>query len=235
MYLLAVCISLTGCRRNGDDIWEDTQSASRHMGRGFRTLGGKHGDSRQIVNRDDFYAEDVAVGGSMDGSGASGEFIPLSDVQNPNDLAMGESIAPQPRESPGDPGSSIPGIDAFRDPSTIPALAGIFKNIQFEYNSNLVKGPDNLEILRKVSDYMKSKPTTYVFVEGHADERGPEAYNYSLGSRRSNAVRNMLIEQGVSSDNIFTISYGKDRPLLHDHHEEAWAQNRRAEFKIYQR
>lgn len=238
MHLLMAFLALTSCRRNTDDVWEDTKSAGRHMGRGVRTLGGKHGDSRQVVSRDEFYAGDVSddstqyVGQSEQ---PSGDFIPLSDVQNQNDLAMGESIAPQPKENPGDPGSSIPGIESFRDPSTIPGLSGIFKSIQFEYNSNLVKGPENVETIRKVADYMKANPRTYVFVEGHCDERGPEAYNYALGSRRSNAVRNMLIEQGVNHDNLFTISYGKDRPLLHDHNEEAWSQNRRADFKIYQK
>lgn len=82
---------------------------------------------------------------------------------------------------------------------------------------------------------MRSHPNTYVFVEGHCDERGPEAYNLSLGAKRGNAVRNLLINEGVDPDHIFTISYGKERPLVFEHHEEAWAQNRRAEFKVYNR
>lgn len=70
-------------------------------------------------------------------------------------------------------------------------------------------------------------------MEGHCDERGPEAYNLALGSRRAHAVRNMLLQQGVHPDQVFTISYGKERPLVMEHHDEGWAQNRRAEFKIY--
>ena len=48
-------------------------------------------------------------------------------------------------------------------------------------------------------------------------------------------IRNQLITDGINPDHIFTISYGKERPLIMEHHEEAWAQNRRAEFKVYQR
>lgn len=230
--LLMLCLALTGCTRNPNEVWEDSKSAGRHVGRGFKTLGGKHGDSRMIANRDDFMGSDdfYAQGGDQ-----GGDFIPLQDSYNSDELAMAESVAPQPRETPGDPGSSIPGIDAFRDPSTIPGLAGVFRNIHFDLNSNLIKGQDNLNIVHNVSDYMRRYPNTYVFVEGHCDERGPEAFNLSLGSRRSNSVRNLLIREGVNPDNIFTISYGKERPLLMDHHEEAWAQNRRAEFKVYQR
>lgn len=230
--LFVILLSLTGCRRSSNEFWEDTKSAKRHVGRGFRTLGGKHGDSRQVRSRDEFYSDEPYADYSYEDQGA---FIPLEDMPNPNEVAMADSISPQPRENPGDPGSSIPGIDAFRDPSTVPGMSVIFKNIQFDYNSNLVKGQDNLEIIKNVADYMKRRPNVYAFIEGHTDERGPEAYNLALGSRRSNAVRNMLINEGVNPDNLFTISYGKERPLLLEHHEEAWGQNRRAEFKVYQR
>lgn len=228
--MLVACFTLTSCRRNSGDVWDDTKTAGRHVNRGVRTLGGKHGDSRAVRNRDEFYASDFNASAP-----AGGDFIPLGDMSSDGgEIAMGEPITPQPRESPGEPGSSIPGIDSFRDPSTL-GLNGVYRNITFDYNSNLVKGQDNLETIRLIADHLRRNSTTYIFVEGHTDERGPEAYNLSLGARRSNAVRNLLISEGVSPDNIFTISFGKERPLLMDHNEEAWGQNRRAEFKVYQR
>ncbi len=230
--LLLVALTISGCRRSGDDVWEDTKTAGRHMGRGIKSLGGKHGDSRMVYSPDDFYTYDD---GSYIVAAPNNDFIPLQDQQMGDEFAMADSISPQPRESPGDPGSSIPGIHAFKDPSTIPELAGIFQNIKFDYNSNLIKGQQNMDILRRVADYMQRHPTIYVFVEGHTDERGPEAFNLALGSRRANAVRNALIADGISPDNLFTISYGKERPAVMESHEEAWSQNRRAEFKIYQR
>ena len=232
--LFLIVLSTSSCRRTGDDVWEDTKTAGRHVGRGFKTLGGKHGDSRMVYSPDEFYTMDGNNYVSPDNP-MGGEFIPLQDQKSGEEFAMAESVSPQPRESPGDPGSSIPGIQAFKDPSTIPGLANIFHNIKFDYNSNLIKGQENMDILRNIGDYMQRHSTTYIFVEGHTDERGPEAYNLALGSRRANAVRNALIADGVSPDNIFTISYGKERPAVRESHEEAWLQNRRAEFKIYQR
>lgn len=148
---------------------------------------------------------------------------------------MGDGWSPQPRESPGEPGSCIPGLEAFRDPSTVPGMGGIFRNIRFDYNSNFIRGNENLTTMRNASNYLKSNSKAYIFVEGHCDERGPAAYNLALGSRRSNAVRNMLLSDGVNPNQVYTISYGNERPLIMDHNEEAWAQNRRAEFKIYVR
>lgn len=230
---LTLGVSLTGCGRNSNQVWEDSKSCGRHMTRGLRTMGGKHGDSRAVQCREDFMpVEDQCC---TDNSSGMSEFVPLSDQPYEDEIAMADYVSQQPRETPGDPGSSIPGIDSFQDPSTNPTWAAIFRNVSFEYNSNLVKGQDNLDTINAVSNYMKKNPNLYVFVEGHCDERGPQAYNLALGSRRSNAVRNLLIQNGVSQDNIFTISYGKERPLYHDLNDESHALNRRAEFKIYQR
>ena len=231
--ILFLALSTTGCARNSGSILDDTRTAGRHMGRGVRSLGGKHSDSRQVYSPREFYDENGNLISS--GSVAQNDFVPLQDLNNCDEIAMADSISLQPRETPGDPGSSIPGIDSFKDPSTIPGLAGLFQSIKFEYNSNLIKGQANLSILRSIADYLQNNPRTYLFVEGHTDERGAEAYNLALGSRRANAVRNALIADGVNPDNIFTISYGKEKPAVMENHEEAWAQNRRAEFKIYQR
>jgi len=226
--LLLVCLALTGCRRNTNAVWEDSKTAGRHLHRGVRAFLGKNTNSRQVKNRGEF------MPGSS-GYNSNDDFIALSDDTYSGEIAMLETKVKPPRESPGEPGSSVPGIDSFADPSTVSHLAGIFKNIQFDYNSNLVKGSDNLATVKRIADYMKKNPNTYIFVEGHCDEKGPEAFNFALGARRSNTVRNLLIDAGVSNDNIFTISYGKERPIVLEHHEEAWSKNRRVEFKVYQR
>lgn len=232
LLLLSLCV--TGCRRNPGGVWEDTKSAGRHMKRGISTLGGKHGDSRQVNSRDEFMCyEGDPQGGNGQPQGY--DYVPLSDDPNYGEIGMTDSAHRPPRESPGEPGSSIPGLEAFKDPSTDPRLSPIFKNVQFPYNSSLIKGDENLTIIRNVSDYMKSHPRTYVFLEGHCDERGPEQYNFALGSYRSNGVRNLLIDNGVNPDNIFTISYGKERPLIMGGDEGSHQQNRRAEFKVYEK
>lgn len=230
-HLAILSLILTGCYRSSGAVWEDTMSAGRHMNRGIRTLGGKHSNSRQVQRRDEFMVE-------SDGTfaGFGNDFIPLSDDPNASQYAMDDvTMSRPPRETPGDPGSSVPGIEAFRDPSIDPKLAAVFKNIHFGYNSSLIKGQENLTVIREVANYMRKNPRTYIFIEGHCDERGPEAFNLVLGSNRAHSVRNLLISDGANPDNIFTISYGRERPLVVGHDEESWQQNRRAEFKVYER
>lgn len=220
--LLVLC-TVAGCSRTGGEVWDDTKTASRYMGRGLRSLGGKQGESRQINSRDDF---GFAANWNDD-------FIPLDDGGDRSKFALNQ--VPQARTSPGDPDSPIPGIEAFIDPTTDSELSKIFSNIQFDLNSELVKGDENMRHMRRLSNYLKKHPELYVFIEGHCCERGPQAYNLALGSRRSNSVRNFLVKDGVNLDNLFTISYGKERPLVQGAGEDTLRVNRRAQFKVFKR
>lgn len=212
---------VSGCHRRSDDVWDDTKTASRHIGRGFRSLAGKHGDSRQVRCREDF----IACNGEYFEDYSALDFEPLPDQHFDN-----ESV--HFRLEPGQNGR-IPGIEAFQDPSRNPEMRGVFRTLHFPYNSSLIKGGENMEIVRSIAYYMKQNPATYIFIEGHCDQRGAEAYNLALGSRRSNAIRELLIKEGVSPDRMFTVSYGKERLLDLNNTEEAYAINRRAEFKVY--
>lgn len=225
LLLLSLCL-LAGCGgRSSQEVWDDTNTCSRYMGQGIRCLGGKHGDSRQVRCREDFCRPQLCT--------QEDDFIPLQD-EHGDDLICMEAIQ-QSRISPGDVGSSIPGIESFRDPDNDAMLSAVFEHIQFPYDSEKIQGQDNLRKIQTIAAYLKRNPNTYVFIEGHCDERGPQAYNLALGTRRANSVRQILVAEGVDSQRLFTVSYGKERPLVFGHDNEAWAINRRAQFKIYER
>jgi peptidoglycan-associated lipoprotein len=68
-------------------------------------------------------------------------------------------------------------------------------------------------------------------IEGHADERGGAEYNLALGQKRAQAVVKALRLLGVNEAQVEAVSFGDTRPAARGQNEEAWAQNRRAEFK----
>ena len=69
----------------------------------------------------------------------------------------------------------------------------------------------------------------YSFViQGHADERGTREYNFALGARRAETVKEYLIARGVSAGRIRTISFGKEKPVAVCDDISCWSQNRRA-------
>lgn len=222
---LAMCASLTSCYRSRGEVWEDTKTCSRYMGKGVRSLFGQHTDSRQYAQSYDWDDVDSPRMASV----GKEEFVPLSDTESYHNLETKDY--PISMESPGDPGSGLPGIDGFYAPSG--HLANLFNNIHFDTDNYTVQGSENIAYLREIAQYLTTHRTTYVFVEGHADERGATTYNLALGAKRSNSVRNFLIENGVNPDQLFTISYGLERPLVTSHDESAWRANRRAQFKLY--
>lgn len=246
--LLGSILTLSSCNRSSNDVWEDTKTAGRHMQRGFGSLGGKQGNSRQVCSKDQFCsnedenlllnkggsdAQNISCGDTASSFDLNDDFVAINDPEGT--LQSREGGARPARETPGEDGSSIPGIESFRDPATNPQWAAVFNPIYFAYNCYLIKGEQNTEALHTIAAYLRNNPNLYVFVEGHADERGPQAYNLALSSKRANAVRDLLVSDGVNPDHLFTIAYGKERPVVLEHHEEAWSRNRRAEFKIYER
>jgi peptidoglycan-associated lipoprotein len=103
------------------------------------------------------------------------------------------------------------------------------QTVMFDFDSSALR-PDAMGTLKDNADKIKQVPGVIVQVAGHCDERGTQEYNLALGERRALAVRNYLIQLGVSGDRMVTISYGKEFPAVQGNNESAWAQNRRAEF-----
>jgi outer membrane protein OmpA-like peptidoglycan-associated protein len=84
------------------------------------------------------------------------------------------------------------------------------------------------EILRTV----KSRQSNEVYVVGHTDLVGKEAYNTGLSQRRANYVRNLLVSSGVKPNTLFVSFYGKARPLVPTQDEVPEPRNRRVEVII---
>ncbi|MCL2020610.1 MAG: peptidoglycan-associated lipoprotein Pal [Betaproteobacteria bacterium] len=69
-----------------------------------------------------------------------------------------------------------------------------------------------------------------ILIQGNTDERGSHEYNLSLGQKRAEAVRQMLLLLGVQDSQVEAVSLGKEKPRAEGHNEEAWAENRRADI-----
>ena len=76
--------------------------------------------------------------------------------------------------------------------------------------------------------YMKNHEDVKIQIAGNCDERGSTEYNLALGARRANAAKEVLVNDGIDSARISTISYGKERPLVQGSGEEVWKWNRNA-------
>jgi peptidoglycan-associated lipoprotein len=109
--------------------------------------------------------------------------------------------------------------------------AGALRTVYFDFNSSTITGSTRSALDNNI-EFLKQHTTVKVEIEGHADERGSVQYNLALGERRSKAVRDYMMSMGIAANRMTTISFGKERPIAFGHNEEAWGQNRRANFVI---
>ena len=101
----------------------------------------------------------------------------------------------------------------------------------FDFDKYNLK-PEGRGTVEALAAWLNSRQGVTLTIEGHADERGTREYNLALGERRANSVKDYLIALGINAGRLTTISYGEERPAVPGSYEEAWAQNRRAEFVV---
>jgi peptidoglycan-associated lipoprotein len=71
-----------------------------------------------------------------------------------------------------------------------------------------------------------------VKLEGNADERGTDEYNYALGLKRANTVKAAYASKGVAEAKMSTVTFGEGNPVCKESTEECWAKNRRVDTKL---
>ena len=103
--------------------------------------------------------------------------------------------------------------------------------IYFDTDKYTVRG-DAAPVLDAQAAWLRRYPSAHVRIEGNADERGTREYNFALGGRRANSVKDYLVAHGVEPGRIDTVSYGKERPIDPGESEDSWAKNRNGHTAI---
>ena len=118
--------------------------------------------------------------------------------------------------------------DVYTGTDTVEYLAdGVPDRVFFATNESILTTASR-ETLRAQAGWLRKNPSINVVLEGHADERGTREYNLALGEKRAQAVKNYMTSLGISSSQISTISFGKERPAVVGSNDGAWSQNRRS-------
>jgi peptidoglycan-associated lipoprotein len=137
--------------------------------------------------------------------------------------AAASSAATTPLAAPAAPAADA--MAALDAPGSLLAQRIVY----FDFDKSEIRA-DMLEMLKAHAQFLVQNPGMKVRLEGHADERGTREYNIGLGDRRAQAVRRVLLFQGVESSQLQPVSYGEERPAVDGHDDKAWAKNRRVEL-----
>ncbi|MCK4536141.1 MAG: peptidoglycan-associated lipoprotein Pal [Desulfuromonadales bacterium] len=109
------------------------------------------------------------------------------------------------------------------------AIKGL-KRVHFDFDQFTLTNEARV-VLKQNAAYLQANSGLKAVIEGHCDERGSDEYNLALGERRASAAKQYLVSLGVNGNRLSIISYGEEKALDAQSNEQAWAKNRRAEFK----
>ncbi len=103
--------------------------------------------------------------------------------------------------------------------------------VNFAFDSYKVEG-SYMPRIKEFADFMKSMPEYDAKIVGHTDGRGSRAYNQKLSENRANAVKDLIVSEGVESSRVSSSGMGKDAPIATNDTAEGRAENRRIEAEL---
>jgi len=106
-----------------------------------------------------------------------------------------------------------------------------FPDVNFDFDARALNeaGKKKASMVAKM---LRDGQPVDVELQGHADNRGSDAYNQKLGMDRAQAVQKELVKLGVPANHLHTMSFGERRPLFEENEEWAHAANRRVEVQL---
>jgi outer membrane protein OmpA-like peptidoglycan-associated protein len=92
--------------------------------------------------------------------------------------------------------------------------------------------PGGSRNITKLAEFFAKNPDRTASIEGHTDNVGSAAMNYTLSERRANAVMGALVAAGVPRGNLSTRALGPDMPAATNDTAAGRQMNRRVEIVI---
>jgi outer membrane protein OmpA-like peptidoglycan-associated protein len=101
--------------------------------------------------------------------------------------------------------------------------------IQFDVNQSTLKA-ESMGAISQVVKLLKDNPAVKLEIGGHTDATGDAAKNQTLSQARADAVKKVLVDNGIEAARLTTKGYGAAKPVDSNDTPEGRANNRRVEF-----
>jgi peptidoglycan-associated lipoprotein len=106
------------------------------------------------------------------------------------------------------------------------------KTIYFDFDQSTIRADQRGSLKTDADAILAQSNLGVVTLQGNTDERGSEEYNLALGERRAVSTKNYLVDLGVPSSRLRTVSFGEAKSAVAGHDESAWKWNRRVDFAV---
>ena len=207
--------SLNGCADTDNDGIADPEDACPNVAGKMETEGCPDSDGDMIIDSKDACPQ--AAGTAENGG--------CPDTDNDGVIDKDDEC---PTEAGAAGNNGCPGVSE----EVQAQLDVIFQNLLFGNNSSVIDA-SSLDDLDTLAGIMQKDDTLKLSIEGHTDSRGNAEYNMSLSQSRADAVKQYLIEKGISDSRITAIGYGETQPVATNDTAEGRNKNRRVELELF--
>ena len=144
-----------------------------------------------------------------------------------------EVVVPPPARPPQPPAPPAPSEEELFASMSLDELnrQRPLDDVYFDFDKSEIR-PDGEAALRRNAAWLRKWPSVKVRVDGCADPRGTNEYNFGLGMRRADTIRAFLVSQGIALDRIEVVAVGETQLVCTEQTETCWARNRRGSFLI---
>lgn len=92
--------------------------------------------------------------------------------------------------------------------------------------------PEGMRLLAQLVAVLQEFPQRTVLVEGFTDSTGSDSHNLTLSGKRADAVRLVLMEQGIDPQRVAYQGYGESHPVADNATAQGRQLNRRVEIVL---
>lgn len=161
--------------------------------------------------------ESTLLGAGIGAALGAGTGAAIGNYMDRQEQAMRDALA------------SVQGVNITRDGNIL--YVTFRSDNQFDVGSFALRSSAQQDISR-MAEILKQFEKTTVLVAGYTDSTGSEEFNQTLSERRANAVKNIMIAQGVAPARVNTVGFGESQPIADNSTEYGRQKNRRVQIKI---
>jgi outer membrane protein OmpA-like peptidoglycan-associated protein len=149
----------------------------------------------QAIGRD---TKGTLIGAAAGAAVGAGSGAAIGRYMDNQERAMREALA------------SVQGVNVVREGNSLHVT--FRSDSQFDVGSFTLR-PEAQQDVARMAQILKEFDKTAIIVAGHTDSTGSDSLNQTLSENRAGAVKNIMLAQGVKSDRLSTLGFGKSQPI----------------------